>query len=297
VEAEAVPLSSFSDPNRSRLIIAIIICTGFLIVVIASLMVKSRAGLPPNLNDNQKSQIGPLKEDPAPIPLDMVRIQPGTFRMGRDDGTELERPTHNVSIAKPFFIDTHEVTCQEYESFLAATPQSSTPIGWKDRKCPAGKELWPVSGINWYAAKAYAEWKGKRLPTEEEWEYAARGGSKGFLYPWGEVWKDGAANAGTSSPGHIVNVRSYPAGESSLFDMVGNVWEWTSSDIASYAGGRLPQRLANGDLVARGKIIRGGAWNGDESIATTTYRMGYPPSGASDYSNTGFRCVMDVPSR
>lgn len=248
-------------------------------------------------NVNSLPSPTPTRSAMPQAPPGMVYIRPGEFSMGRNDGTELERPAHTVSINKAVFIDLREVKCQEYESFLTANPKAPAPIGWKDRKCPAGKELWPVSGVDWYGADAYAKSKGRRLPTEEEWEYVARGGDKNLLYPWGNAWEENAANAGSTSPGHIVAVGSYPAGASvsGVLDMVGNIWEWTSSDITSY-GGSLPQRLSNGEKVSLGKVIRGGAWNGDKTIATTTYRMGYPPRGAGDYSNTGFRCVMDAPS-
>lgn len=297
IKFEPVTASDFSPSiTKQRLIFMGVIGTLFLAILIFWLLHKSTFEPLANGNTNQNEPTG--NNNLPTAPSGMVYVPNGTFQMGRDDRTELERPVHSVSISKAFFIDLREVTCQEYESFLTANPKSPAPIGWKDRKCPAGKEQWPVSAVDWYGAEAYATWKGKRLPTEEEWEYAARGGDKNLFYPWGNSWKENAANAGSTSPGHIVAVGSYPDGASVVsgaLDMVGNVWEWTSSDIKSY-GGSLPQRLSNGEKVSPGKVIRGGAWNGDKSITTTTYRMGYPSRGASDYSNTGFRCVMDIPS-
>ena len=126
----------------------------------------------------------------------MVYVPGSTFLMGRDDGDEYERPAHSVSV-NPFYIDESEVTCEQYAEFVKATGQPA-PASWVGGSYPPGHARRPVTGVSWVAANAYALWAGKRLPTEEEWEFAARGTDR-RLYPWGSEWKAGLANADTSS--------------------------------------------------------------------------------------------------
>lgn len=230
-----------------------------------------------------------VREAPAP-PQGMAYV-PGTeFTMGNDAGDRSERPQHKVTV-KPFFIDLHEVTCEEYDKFIRATSRQP-PATWADAHYPSGWERRPVTGINWDDASAYAEWAGKRLPTEQEWEFAARG-SDGRLYPWGIEWKDGSANAGPASPGHVVDVGTYPAGVSPFgpVDMVGNAWEWTASDFVAYPGSRL-----SGQATGTLKVIRGGCFLSRPDQATATIRVGWPARGGNEYDNTGFRCAKDPPA-
>lgn len=227
----------------------------------------------------------------APMPPPGMAYVPGTdFTMGNDAGDEAERPRHKVTVT-PFFIDMNEVTCEEYEKFIRATKRQP-PLTWASGHYPSGWERRPVTGINWDDANAYAEWAGKRLPTEQEWEFAARG-TDGRLYPWGSEWQDGSANAGPASPGHVENVGTYPAGVSPFgaVDMVGNAWEWTASDFVAYPGGRLP-----GKSTGMLKVIRGGCFLSRPDQATTTIRVGWPARGGNEYDNTGFRCAKDSPS-
>jgi eukaryotic-like serine/threonine-protein kinase len=222
-------------------------------------------------------------------PPGMAYVPGGEFTMGRDDGDEFERPAHRVTV-KPFFIDLHEVTCEEYEKFLRAK-MGEPPTTWPNGEMPPGAARRPVTGVTWDAANAYAEWAGKRLPTEAEWEFAARG-TDGRLYPWGNEWKSGHANAGATAVGHMADVGAHAAGASpyGLLDLVGNAWEWTASDLVAYPGGELPADRPRGEL----KVIRGGCWQNTQSEATTTFRRGWPMRSASDYGDTGFRCAKDV---
>jgi formylglycine-generating enzyme required for sulfatase activity len=217
----------------------------------------------------------------------MVYVPGGTFQMGRTGGDEYEQPVHEVNVS-PFYIDQHEVTCAEYGKFLEQTNHPAPP-GWTNGKPPFGSELLPVTGVSWVDANAYAQWAGKRLPTEEEWEFAARGNT-GWIYPWGNEWKRNCANAAGTAAGKMVAVGSYADGKSpfGVLDMVGNAWEWTSSKFKPYPGSQLTP-VANEDL----RVIRGNFWKAKEKQATTTYRRGYPAVN-EDYTNTGFRCVTDV---
>ena len=239
---------------------------------------------------------GPKREKPGPAnvnpnpPPGMLYVPGGEFTMGNDLGDDYEKPAHKVTV-KSFFIDKHEVTCGEYENFVRATNYRQ-PAGWNNKNCVAGSAKNPVTGIDWYDAAAYAQWAGKRLPTEEEWEFAARG-NDGRKYPWGNDWKPGLANAENASQGLTDVDRFGGASPYGAVGMVGNAWEWTSSKLVAYLGGRLPPSEF-GDGKADLRVIRGGSWQSDRSSATTTYRWGWSASGGKDYRNTGFRCIKDA---
>lgn len=222
---------------------------------------------------------------PTPPP-GMVYVPGGEFRMGRNDGDDYERPEHLESV-KPFFIDVYEVTCEEYQKFINDTGHRPPP-NWINKRHPADAARKPVTGVTWDDANSYANWAGKRLPTEKEWEFAARG-TDGRLYPWGNEWKEGLANARSILKG-MAEVGTYkgisPFG---AYDMVGNAWEWTASEMKAYLGGKLP-RKAN----QKGKVIRGGTHESDWKAATTTYRRGWGAPGEADFGNTGFRLAKDV---
>ena len=221
-------------------------------------------------------------------PPGMVYIGGGEFLMGNNAGDEYERPAHKVEVT-PFYIDVTEVTCGEYLKFLAAKGPRH-PENWSRQTCPPGAARRPVTGVNWNDAKSFADWAGKRLPTEEEWEFAARGVRSG-LYPWGNEWQSNAANAGDSSAQRLMEVASYPNGRTpvGVMDLIGNAWEWTSSDVVVYPGGSLssptPQNV---------KVVRGGSWREASDQATGTYRGYLHTTDAEDYSATGFRCVKDI---
>jgi serine/threonine-protein kinase len=223
----------------------------------------------------------------APAPEGMVFVPGGIFNMGRDGGDEFESPAYTMSV-KPFFIDRTEVTNEEYQRFVSGTDHRA-PIHWVDGKFPEGQAKLPVVNVSWDDAKAYAEWANKRLPTEAEWEFAARG-SDGRVYPWGAAWGQGYANSGREKGGSLVEVGRYPAGASPFgaLDMCGNVWEWTAGDYRDYPGRKTPSPLAGAGL----KVIRGGAYDVSPKRATTTYRGAISPDRTLD--KTGFRCARDA---
>lgn len=248
-----------------------------------SLMQKWREVVPTPVEPGPVLQGSP--ESRTPTPPGMVYVPGGTFLMGRDNGDEYERAAHTVTL-KPFFIDAYEVTCEQYRVFIQATSYA-VPRGWLNGNCPGGSARKPVTGISWADAKGYADWANKRLPTEEEWEYAARG-TDGRLYPWGNEWRSGMANADSAS-GDLAEVGSYRgASPFGAYDMVGNAWEWTASTLQAYPGGRLPVQDRQ-DL----RVIRGGNWQSARGAATTTYRGAWPAINA-DYSTCGFRLVKDI---
>ncbi len=255
----------------------------------------------------------PLPAEPEPsatpkvtlLPEGMLMIGGGEFKMGRDDGTDLDQPAHPM-IVKPFYIDTNEVTNAAYKKFIDETKHAA-PSLWKGGTYPEGQENFPVTDVTWEDATAYAKWAGKRLPTEEEWEFAARG-TDGRLYPWGETYKPGVANINddTAAANEVKSqpVGSYSEGKSpfGLFDLTGNAFEWTSSALKAYPGSKL---RPEDEIYQNLKVIRGGSWRSEPKQASATYRRGWPatrkdwPEGISpdkiDYTAIGFRCAQDVP--
>lgn len=225
--------------------------------------------------------------------------------MGRDDGDEYEKPTHEVTIA-PFFIDLTEVTNDQYKKFIDATGNPSPPV-WQGNNFPEGANTLPVTDVTWEDANAYAKWAGdsKRLPTEEEWEFAARGTDGRRIYPWGPEWIANLSNtkADDNDQRQLVLVRQFPNGVSpfGLHDMSGNAWEWTASDFKEYPGGS----AYNPPVGYRNlKVIRGGSYSSPPKFATATVRRPHPaargdwPTGvAPDYSSTGFRLAKDAPKQ
>ncbi len=224
---------------------------------------------------------------------DMLLIRGGKFKMGRDGGDADERPEHEVEV-KEFYLDKYEVTNQQYKKFVDATGHSA-PGHWKNGSFPTEDALTPVTYVTWNDANAYAKWARKRLPTEEEWEYAARGG-KGFIYPWGDEWKEGRANAGIGAAKPL-SVLSYEKdlSEFGVFGMAGNVSEWVDGFHLPYdpsASGGCPQC----------RIYRGGNFKSTARASATTSRLSdYPdiPTSKTDrdvyekfvFPRVGFRCA------
>ncbi|MCA1816819.1 MAG: SUMF1/EgtB/PvdO family nonheme iron enzyme [Acidobacteria bacterium] len=226
----------------------------------------------------------PAPADPTP-PQGMVYVRGGEFEMGRDDGDDYGKPEHRVSVSH-FFIDKYEVKNEDYAKFVKEMSHAP-PQTWKNGAYPEGAARLPVTGVTWDDASAYAAWAHKRLPTEEEWEFAARG-EKGLRYPWGDEWQDGMANANSVSKGVVEVGKFQGASPFGAYDMIGNAWEWTATDMAAYPGGSLPQKLSTG------KVIRGGCYSVPSTNVSTTLRRGWLSTGAATYADTGFRCAQDV---
>ena len=215
----------------------------------------------------------------VPVDSGMALIAAGTYIIG-DNGSEMSRPAHPVQLAA-FGMDTLEVSVGDYEKFLEGRA-NLTP--WVTK--PAASL--PVTGVLWNEAGNYCAWRhpdGGRLPTEEEWEAAARG-LEGRKYSWGREWNAKAANVDNQRTGPAP-VGSYPAGRTpeGVHDLIGNVWEWTSSPHRPYGN---PNAAASGKYV-----IRGGGFSANPSVATAVARIPYDPAtDRKNLSATGFRCAM-----
>lgn len=227
-------------------------------------------------------------------------VSAGPFLMGSDksrddDAHESELPQHIVHV-NGYGIGAYPLTVAEYACFVQVT-NHSTPRNWiYQQQCPDH----PVGGISWTEALAYAHWlaevtgEGWRLPTEAEWEKAARG-TDGRIYPWGDQWEDTRANIGDGEPGEIMPVGSYLGDVSpyGCYDMAGNVSEWTSTTYQPY-----PYQAGDGreDLHPESdKVLRGGAWDAYPQDARAADRSGVDPSYAS--FNIGIRLVRGEPAR
>ncbi|MDF0675287.1 MAG: SUMF1/EgtB/PvdO family nonheme iron enzyme [Nitrospira sp.] len=229
----------------------------------------------------------------------MVLIPAGKFWMGSPDseGRKDEHPRHQIYL-DAFYMDKFEVTVARYTEFVRAQNRSK-PHYWDQVDTRTHRNL-PVVGVDWHDAKAYCEWAGKRLPTEAEWEKAARG-TDGRTYPWGnEQPTVRLANFGQHFTTNLYDdplapVDSYEAGNSpyGLHHMAGNVWEWTADwyDENYYRKG--PERNPTGPANGKSRVVRGGSWSWEPADVRSAYRQRNLPTERG--SNIGFRCAQDVP--
>jgi formylglycine-generating enzyme required for sulfatase activity len=219
----------------------------------------------------------------------MAYISAGTFVMG-DAEISGARPTHTVTLST-YCIDLTEVTVAAYRRCNATgctTPNTGSFNNWG----VAGRDNHPINGVDWSQSRAYCQWRGGDLPTESQWEYAARGSDAvNRIYPWG------MSNPASQlcwnrdpSPGYTCPVQSYPEGSSpfGLFDMAGNVWEWTIDyyDLYDSAAAVDP----TGPALGTNRVCRGGSWS---STSTSVVRAAYRGGGMPlvRYDNVGFRCA------
>lgn len=230
-------------------------------------------------------------------PNKMVLIPAGTFIMGTDYRLPDEGPQHEVTLPA-YYIDKYEVTNLQYKQFIDATGHRS-PDHFRNRTFPDGKADHPVTYVDWNDATAYCEWAGKRLPTDQEWEKAARG-TDGRMFPWGAEFDINKANtpvrwAALHLEGDTTPVGAFKAGASpyGLYDMTGNVWEWTSSWYQPYPGN---QRITE-NYGEKYKTLKGGSW-WDCSFykcgisAPVFNRSFFQPKTKNE--SFGFRCAKDA---
>ena len=264
------------------------------------------------------------EEEVAQPPEGMVLIPAGTFQMGSTTGDVDEVPVHTVEL-DAFYIDQHEVTNAKYQTFVAATGHPPPRgIGYTAvyELLKNGYEPWndpgfnhpdqPVTTVTWFDATAYCEWVGKRLPTEAEWEKAARGGLEGARYPWGDTEPDNtSANFADSqtefewrSPdvndGFLFTapVGTFPPNGYGLFDMAGNVWEWCAdwyspTYYSDVQGAENPPRNPTGPDTGERRVLRGGTWYRAVHTIRNAERVSDFPSNSLNV--VGFRCAMDPP--
>ncbi|MFC1713776.1 formylglycine-generating enzyme family protein [Candidatus Poribacteria bacterium] len=219
----------------------------------------------------------------------MVLIPAGEFQMGSEDGWSGEKPAHTVYL-DAFYMDRYEVTNALYRKFMSATGHKAPPSLNDDTYNTSTR---PVVGVGWQDALAYAKWAGKRLPTEAEWEKAARGGLDGKKYPWGDkITYDNANYGGTGDKDkwdYTAHVGSFAPNGYGLYDMAGNVWEWCMDFYDENYYAKSPARNPIGPASGFLRVIRGGAWNSPESSLRVVHRNNLPPS--IQYFVVGFRCV------
>ncbi len=259
----------------------------------------------------------------APLPTtieDMVLIPAGEFQMGSndDDASKDEQPVHNVYVDE-FYIDQYPVTNAQFKVFLNANPDwCKAPLlkmhilksfhngfylhHWHKNDYPADKADHPVVHVSWYAAMAYAEWVGKRLPTEAEWEKAARGGMRNSIYPWGNSIEPQHANYDENMHG-TTPVGNYTKNGYGLYDIVGNVFEWCLDRYDRRFYENSPPKNPTGDedkeniirnykKIVTDRVFRGGSWLNAAANIRVAARYRYKPAFTSPLN--GFRCVKDA---
>jgi formylglycine-generating enzyme required for sulfatase activity len=260
----------------------------------------------------------------AQPPEGMVLIPAGTFQMGSTTGDVDEVPVHTVEL-DAYYIDQYEVTNAEYQVFVAATGHPP-PRGigytavyellkndyepWNDPGFNHPDQ--PVTTVTWFDATAYCKWVGKRLPTEAEWEKAARGGLEGARYPWGDTepgntsanfadsqtefeWRSPDVNDGFL---FTAPVGTFPPNGYGLFDMAGNVWEWCAdwyspTYYSDVQGAENPPRNPTGPDTGERRVLRGGTWYRAVHTIRNAERVSDFPSNSLNV--VGFRCAMDAP--
>jgi len=267
------------------------------------------------------SMFPPVADGPKTV-SPMVLVPGGWFTMGSDDrdgaigfviGVD-ELPQRRI-YQSAFYIDRFETTEVQYLEFLRSTGSKKYPGYWKEAgradHYPEGFENYPVSDLDWFDAAAYCRWAGKRLPSEAEWEKAARG-TDGRLWPWGNRFESGAANTLEASaswkaprgqedygvPGWKSPVGSHPTDVSpyGAYDMAGNVREWTATSYGTYPGNPIRTVTNSGSF----KIIRGGSYLTGAAFSRTAARLAVLPTVGprekdgwhSDYTY-GVRCARD----
>jgi eukaryotic-like serine/threonine-protein kinase len=257
---------------------AAIITLGILTAII--LILTQRANAPTPVNQS------PVPIDLAP-PAGMIRVPGGSFLMGTNDAdAEPEsRPAQAVTVAG-FFLDVNEVTNLEYQKFIK-DKKYPPPPHWHKDEFPPGEATLPVWNVTWYDAKEYAQWAGKRLPTEAEWEFAARG-PENRKYPWGNDWSPRFSNSKEDNQDKPKAVGSYPEGRSwcQINDLAGNVAEWVEDEYMPYPNSSVP-------LKPGFKVLRGGAYRSRKDKLVSWVRYFDKPDLKWDY--VGFRCAMDAP--
>ena len=260
-----------------------------------------------------------VKSEDRPHSLDDEVLVPAAQTVLGDDAVPGSRPTRTV-VVPSFFIDRYEVSNSRYQAFVKATGRAAPYVhenwaaiyNWGRSTAPDGLEELPVVLVTWDDADRFCRWSGRRLPTEDEWEAAARG-SSGQVYPWGGLWDSSRSNVASrlsgpladmaawdafeaswtgSKKAEIAPVGSYPADRSphGVFDMAGNVSEWVAGTFKTVSGAPPNDRKGlDTDL----RVARGNSWGNRDYSAPLSLR--YPYRGDRVDSVVGFRCARDAP--
>ncbi len=254
--------------------------------------------------------VAPYRPEPKeeaevqPIPTPMKVIAEGIYHRGSLHGTRDEMPRHEIHL-KPFAIDTHPITNEQFVRFLEAMGgekdgNNNDMIRLRDSRIKrsvgkvtieSGYSKHPVVGVSWYGAVAYAKWVGKRLPTEAEWEIASYGGKEESLYPTGDEIERSQANFFSSDTTPIM---SYPPNGLDLYDMAGNVYEWCQDWYDFHFYDVSVQEPDNPKGPAQGvyRVLRGGCWKSSKEDTRCAHRHRNNPGVMN--GTYGFRCAADV---
>ena len=246
-----------------------------------------------------------ISKENAPSIEGMIFIPGGSLMMGDQNGCADAKPEHKVTVAG-FYIDPFEVTHAEYKEFIDATGHPAPFVdpeqylwakdyNWTNGTFPAGKENHPVVLVCWDDAAAYAKWRGKRLPTEAEWEKASKG-TQDLTFPWGNDWDAEKCNSRETNRLASVVVTDFENDSSTdgVRNLAGNVWEWCADwygkDYYRKSVSENPQGADRGAT----KVIRGGSWDtyGRERFQNSARESQFPSTKSYDI---GFRCVKDLP--
>lgn len=227
---------------------------------------------------------------------DMALIQKGEFTMG---GSEHSDEVRHQVVLDPYWIDKYETSNARFRAFMQATSHPA-PAYWDDPRL--NEPTQPVVGVSWNDANAFCKWEGKRLPTEAEWERAAKGPDENNHYPWGHTLDPKKANYG-QNVGRTTPVDSFPDGVNGfgLYNMAGNVFEWVDDwyDPTFYKRSIAlnPKGAEQGyDFAKQGpvKVLRGGSWLAPETSLHTTHRFWNQPENNSYGVGLGFRCAKSA---
>jgi len=283
-----------AKPKRTSLLTVAVVVLGFILLaggVGGYLLLRSKT----TITDRSATIQGTTITKPQALKADLIEIPGGIFQMGRNDGLFQERPEHTVTV-QTFYMDRTEVTNEEYAEFVRDI-HYEPPSHWLRGKPLPLQEKWPVGNVSPRDAEAFAKWRSQRdgvtyrLPTEEEWEYAARNGGQYKLYPWGDRWEEKRA---VVKEADAKPVGTFPDGSNrwGVVDLIGNVWEWTSSKASLYPGNSKEIPAATRDWV----VTRGGSYSSDPNdrqiLLSATFRDWFDPT--TRQPNYGFRLVRSA---
>ena len=250
----------------------------------------------PGVAETRQALEAEARQNGAP----MAWIRDGIFMMGSQDGSRRGTPVHGVYLYA-FSMDLYEVTATRYAAFLAATGPTEpgfVPMFWTDIQLPHDGDK-PVSGVSWNAADAYCRWTGKRLPTEAEWEKAARG-MDGRRYPWGNAAPSSKLTnyntpfSGTRYSDNLRPVDSDEGGKSpyGIYGMAGNAAEWVADWYDEHYYATSPDSNPQGPARGTEKVIRGGSFADSKEMVKSTFRHSYVPANKAPF--VGIRCAQDA---